>query len=65
MSVFQLSERQQARDTAGLRDHCCACGHLPADGDPLVISGDGSRIHLSHFLDESSGFYGTPFAEAS
>jgi hypothetical protein len=65
VTAFQLSEQQQVRDAAGLRDRCCACGHLPADGDPLVISSGGSRIHRSHFTDESSGFYGEPFAEES
>ena len=63
--VIALSERQKVRDSAGLRDSCAACGHHPAERDPLVISDDGFRIHLPHVLDPSSGYYGTPFAEAS
>jgi hypothetical protein len=45
-------------------DHCQACGHPPADGDPLVLA-DGVWVHESHTQDERSGFYGALAAPAT
>ena len=53
--------RQETRDRAGLRDSCAACGHAGTARDPLVLDGDGYRVHVSHALDPDSGYYGVPF----
>ena len=37
-------------------ERCQACGHLPSDGDPLVLA-DDDWVHESHTEDERSGFY--------
>lgn len=56
--------QQEARDRAGLRDSCAACGRAGTAPDPLVLAGDGYRVHVSHVLDEHDGYFGVPFAAA-
>jgi hypothetical protein len=56
--------QQEERDRRGLNGTCSACGHPGAERDPLVIAGDGYRVHLSHVLDERDGYFGVPFAAA-
>jgi hypothetical protein len=54
---------QEIRDACELRDCCAACGHKASERDPLVLAGDGYRVHVSHVLDPASGYYGMPFAQ--
>ncbi len=56
--------QQEARDRAGLRGTCAACGRQETARDPLVLAGDGYRVHVSHVLDERDGYYGVPFTAA-
>lgn len=56
--------QQEARDRGGLRDSCAACGRDGTERDPLVLAGDGYRVHLSHVISEGDGYFGVPFAAA-
>lgn len=57
------NDAQQVRDACDLGRYCASCGH-PADGrNPLVLTEDGYRVHVSHVLDPDSGHYGKAFAE--
>lgn len=57
------NRQQQERDRIGLRDSCAACGRDGTVRDPLVLAGDGYRVHVSHVLSETGGgYYGFPFA---
>ncbi|MER7659797.1 hypothetical protein [Streptomyces albidoflavus] len=44
------------------REHCGACGHPARQDDPIVTTADDDafRIHRSHVVTPSSGFFGTP-----
>lgn len=53
-----ISAAQQARDHAGQRNFCAACGHDGTAADPLVKTLDGFRAHRSHTTDPRSGLYG-------
>jgi hypothetical protein len=59
------NEAQRVRDACDLRTACAACGHQETPRNPLVLAGDGYRVHVSHVLDPASGLYGVPFQEAS
>lgn len=39
---------------------CQACGNPETGSDPIVLA-EGWQVHLSHVLDEDSGFYGSVF----
>ena len=65
VSVIQPNPRQQARDAAGLRHTCAACGGPETARDQLVVASDGFRVHTSHVTDPDSGYYCEPFAEVS
>lgn len=53
-----ISKTQQERDHNGRRNDCGACGQEGTDGNPLVLTDTGSRVHESHTTDPVSGLYG-------
>lgn len=55
------NDAQQIRDRCELRSCCAACGHRETDRDPLVLAGDGYRVHVSHLTERGGGYYGMPF----
>ena len=63
MSPIAPNPAQEIRDSCHLRSCCAACGHRETARDPLILAGDGYRVHVSHLLDPASGYYGMPFAQ--
>ncbi|MFJ9633769.1 hypothetical protein ACIRU8_39355 [Streptomyces sp. NPDC101175] len=53
-----INATQRKRDSSGQRNICAACGHPGTGEDPLVITTDGFRVHLSDTTNPNSGFYG-------
>ncbi|RJQ70579.1 hypothetical protein D5S17_29050 [Pseudonocardiaceae bacterium YIM PH 21723] len=53
-----ISRGQQQRDHRGQRNKCAACGNDGTTARPLTISRDGMRIHLQHYHEPRSGYYG-------
>jgi hypothetical protein len=57
------NEAQKVRDTCGLATYCAACGHPETARNPLVLAGDGYRVHVAHVITPGDGYYGVPFAD--
>ncbi len=50
-------------DRGGRGGVCVACGNPATRENPLVVSGEGWRVHRAHFEDPRSGFYGAAYTE--
>ena len=58
---IQPNAAQRVRDAGDLRHACAACGHSETPRNPLVLAGDGYRVHVRHLTDPADGYYGVPF----
>ena len=62
---IEPNEAQQLRDSCELRHSCAACGHRETPRNPLVLAGDGYRVHVTHVNERGGGYYGVPFQGAA
>ena len=59
-----LNDAQRERDAKGWENLCATCGRPGDVANPLVIAGDGFRVHTSETTDPASGYYDPASAPA-
>ena len=59
-----LNDAQRERDAKGWENLCATCGRPGDVANPLVIAGDGFRVHTSETTDPRSGYYDPASAPA-